>query len=110
MIILLYLNCMVTNKQQIVKILKKNNHRLQRFGVEKVGIFGSFVSGKQNSSSDVDLLVQFKKGQKNFRNFMGTANLTETLLGRNVDLLTPESLSPYIGPHIKKEVMYVQIA
>jgi len=75
-----------------------------------MGIFGSFVSGMQNNNSDVDLLVQFKKGQKNFRNFMGTADLTEALLGRNVDLLTPESLSPYIGPRIEKEVEYVQIA
>ena len=78
--------------------------------MDKMGIFGSFVSGTQNNNSDVDLLVQFKKGQKNFRNFMGTADLTETLLGRNVDLLTPESLSPYIGPYIEKEAEYVQIA
>jgi predicted nucleotidyltransferase len=30
-------------------------------------------------------------------------------MGRNVDLLTPESLSPYIGPYIEKEVEYVQV-
>ena len=100
---------MVTNKQQVINTLKKNSRLLKKFGVEKMGIFGSFVSGKQNNNSDVDLLVQFKKGQKNFRNFMGTADLTETLLGRSVDLLTPESLSPYIGPHIKNEAEYVQI-
>jgi len=100
---------MVTNKQQVLEILKNNSRQLQAFGVEKVGIFGSFVSGTQNNNSDIDLLVQFKKGQKNFRNFMGTANLTEDLLERNVDLLTPESLSPYIGPHIEKGVEYVQI-
>jgi len=101
---------MVTNKQQIINTLKKNSRQLREFGVDKMGIFGSFVSGTQNNNSDVDLLVQFKKGQKNFRNFMGTADLTETLLGRNVDLLTPESLSPYIGPYIEKEAEYVQIA
>ncbi|HCE48640.1 MAG: polymerase, beta domain protein region protein [Candidatus Beckwithbacteria bacterium GW2011_GWC2_47_9] len=101
---------MVTNKQQVINTLKQNSRQLKEFGVEKMGIFGSFVSGMQNNNSDVDLLVQFKKGQKNFRNFMGTADLTEALLGRNVDLLTPESLSPYIGPRIEKEVEYVQIA
>ena len=100
---------MVTNKQQVIKILKENSRRLKALGVEKMGVFGSFVSGKQNKNSDVDLLVQFKTGQKNFRNFMGTANLAEALLERNVDLLTPESLSPYIGPHIEREVEYVQI-
>ncbi len=101
---------MVTNKQQVVKILKDNSHKLKEFGVEKLGVFGSFAAGTQNKNSDVDLLVQFGTGQKNFHNFMGTADLTESLLGRKIDLLTPESLSPYIGPHIKKEVEYVQIA
>lgn len=100
---------MVINKQQVIKTLKDNSRRFEKLGVEKMGVFGSFVSGRQNNDSDVDLLVQFKKGQKNFQNFMGTVNLAEVILGRNVDLLTPESLSPYIGPHIKKEVEYVQI-
>lgn len=100
---------MVTNKQQVIQTLKNNSRRLQEFGVDKLGVFGSFASGKQNNDSDVDLLVLFKPGQKNFQNFMGTADLAESLLGRNVDLLTPESLSPYLGPHIEKEVEYVQI-
>lgn len=101
---------MVTNKQQIIDTLKQNKNELEKFGVERVGIFGSFVSGRQTKESDIDLLVEFKKGQKNFQNFMGTANFTETIMGRNVDLLTPESLSPYIAPHIEKEIVYVQIA
>jgi predicted nucleotidyltransferase len=37
---------------------------------------------------------------------MALAFLLEDLLGRKVDLLTPESLSPYIGPHILREVEY----
>lgn len=41
---------------------------------------------------------------------LGVFGSAESLLGRNVDLLTPESLSPYIGPHIEKGVEYVQIA
>jgi len=32
--------------------------------------------------------------------------LLEDILGREVDLLTPESLSPHIGPHILREVEY----
>lgn len=100
---------MVVNKQDIIDLLKENSGKLQQLGVKRVGIFGSFVTGTQTANSDVDLLVEFNKGQKNFHNFMGTANFTETVLGRNVDLLTPESLSPYIGPYIKKETEYVQI-
>lgn len=101
---------MVTNKQQIIQTLKQNGEKLQQFGVKRIAVFGSFVTGNQTDTSDIDLLVQFLPGQKNFRNFMGTADLAENLLGRNVDLLTPESLSPYIGPHIEKEAEYVEIA
>lgn len=106
---ILYNLSMVGNKQQVIDLLKQNSDRLRQFGVKRVGVFGSFISGNQTEHSDVDLLVEFNKGQKNFQNFMGTANLTESILGRSVDLLTPESISPYIAPHIEKEIEYVQI-
>ena len=100
----------VFDKDQIVNLLKQNSQELGRFGVNRIGIFGSFATGEQNKSSDVDLVVEFNEGQKNFRNFIGTANFTENLLGRKVDLLTPQSLSPYIAPHIEKDIEYVQIS
>ena len=100
----------VTNQQQILDLLKENRETLGKLGVNRIGVFGSFVTGEQNKSSDVDLVVEFNKGQKNFHNFIGTANFTEDLLGRKVDLLTPQSLSPYIAPHIEKNIQYVQIS
>lgn len=100
----------VFDKGQIVDLLKQNSLELEKFGVNRIGVFGSFVKGDQNAQSDIDLIVEFNEGQKNFRNFMGTANLAENLLGRKVDLLTPQSLSPYIAPHVEKEIEYVQIS
>ena len=100
----------VTNQQQILDLLKENRETLGKLGVNRIGVFGSFVTGEQSKSSDVDLVVEFNKGQKNFRNFIGTANFTEDLFGRKVDLLTPQSLSPYIAPHIEKNIEYVQIS
>lgn len=82
---------------------------MRRYGVKRCGLFGSFVRGKQNDESDVDILVEFEDGQKSFDNFMGTAFLLEEVFGRKVDLLTPESLSPYIGPRILREVEYASI-
>ena len=100
----------VSDKGQIIDLLKQNSTQLGKFGVSRIGVFGSFVTGEQNAQSDVDLVVEFNEGQKNFRNFMGTASFTEDLLGRKVDLLTPQSLSPYIAPHIEKNIEYVQIS
>ena len=41
---------------------------------------------------------------------MDVAFLLEEILGRKVELITPEALSPHIGPHILKEVERVPIA
>lgn len=98
------------NKQEVIEIIKNNTDEFSRFGVNRIGIFGSYLSDNSSPESDVDLLVEFKQGQKNFQNFMGTANLAENILDKEVDLVTPEGLSPHIGPHILKNIEYVQIS
>ncbi|MEA3356270.1 MAG: hypothetical protein U9Q23_02855 [Candidatus Bipolaricaulota bacterium] len=40
----------------------------------------------------------------------GSLLFLENLLGRRVELVTPEALSPYIGPHILREVERVSVA
>ena len=55
----------------------------------------------------IDILVEFHPPQKTFDNFIQLAFYLEDVLGRPVDLITSDSLSPYIGPHILQEVEYV---
>ena len=83
-----------------------NRDALGRMGVCRYGLFGSFVTSKQNDASDIDLLVEFRPGTKSFDSFMSLAFFLEDILGRKVDLVTKESLSPYIGPKILAEVEY----
>lgn len=97
------------NKYQIFDLLRKNEQVIQNFGVEKIGLFGSFVLNHQTPESDIDLLVQFKKGKKTYKNFIQLAFFLEKIFGKNVDLLTEQSLSPHIGKHILKEAEYVSI-
>src|SRR3970040_2243190 len=98
---------MADNKQQIFKLILDNKNDFRALGANKVGVFGSFVRGEQRSDSDIDLLVEFLPGQKNYRNLLGVADLAERLMGREVEVLTPQSISPYIAPYIEKEVEYV---
>jgi predicted nucleotidyltransferase len=60
-------------------------------------------------SSDVDLLVEFIPEKKSFDNFMELSFFLEGLLGRKVELVTPQSLSKHIGPHILNEVVNVSL-
>jgi hypothetical protein len=53
--------------------------------------------------------VEFESGRKTFDNFIQVAWFLEELFGRRVELVTPEALSPYIGPHILREVEYVPL-
>lgn len=100
----------ICTKGDLLQSLQAHADAITSFGVERLGLFGSFVRNEQNSDSDVDFLVTFKPGQKTFDNFSRLAYCLEELLGRPIELVTPESLSPYIGPHILDEVEYVDLA
>jgi predicted nucleotidyltransferase len=100
----------IATKQDILSALQQNGSRLRAFGVKRIGLFGSFVRGEQNPESDIDLLVEFEPDKKTFDAFMGLSFFLDDLLLRRVELVTIESLSPYIGPHILEEVEYAALA
>ena len=100
----------VESKEQIKQRLLGVRGELASLGVTSIGLFGSFVTEQQTPASDVDLLVEFAPDQHSFDNFMEVSFLLEDLLGRRVEVITPEALSPYIGPHILREVEHVPIA
>src|SRR5712692_1411848 len=97
----------VPNKEKVLSLIPTQQVRIKALGVKRLGLFGSFVHGEQRADSDIDLLVEFEPGQKTFDNFMQLSFFLEDLFNRKVELLTTESLSPYIGPHILQEVKYV---
>ena len=97
----------IQTKQKAISIIEKYQQRIKALGVKRLGLFGSFAREEQDLESDIDLLVEFDQGKKTFDNFMQLSFLLEDLFGRRVELVTPESLSPYIGPHIMNEVEYV---
>ncbi len=100
---------MIEQKKDLFALLARHQRELKEFGVKRWGVFGSFVRDAQSISSDVDILVEFEHGKKSFDNFMQLAFFLEQQLGRRVELVTPESLSPHLGPHILREVEYASI-
>jgi predicted nucleotidyltransferase len=98
----------VHTKSELFKRLREQQAEISRLGVARLGVFGSFARDEPTAESDVDLFVEFVPGMKNFDRFMALAHLLEDVLQRRVELVTPESLSPYIGPHILREVEYVE--
>jgi predicted nucleotidyltransferase len=76
------------------------------YGVNKIGLFGSWVRGEQKPDSDIDMLVFFDPDKLTFDNYMDLNFFLEDLLHTNVDMLTPEQISPHIMPYIQKEILY----
>jgi len=89
-------------------LLREHEPELQnRFGVAKIGIFGSFARGEERQDSDVDVLVTFQQGKKTFDNFMGTKFYLEDLFMRKVDLVTDAALKPLTRDSVFRDVVYV---
>ena len=96
-------------KQQIVGAIRKSNVELTSFGVKTIGLFGSFARDQASTESDIDILVDFDSDKKTYDNFINTCFLLEELLGRKIEVVTTESLSPYLKPYILKDVEYVSL-
>src|SRR5438105_3394343 len=92
----------LTRNQAIERILASENE-IRDLGVERLSLFGSVLRNGARPDSDVDLLVQFSPGAKTFDRFLALVELLESRLGRRVELVTTESLSPFIGPKILAE-------
>ncbi len=58
------------SSDNILKIINKNQQDIKKFGVKRIGLFGSYASNIQKQDSDIDILVEFKKGKKTFDNYM----------------------------------------
>jgi predicted nucleotidyltransferase len=104
------MSLIVTCRSEIADRVRGLAPNLRAMGVRRLALFGSFARNAPHSHSDVDFLVEFSPGKKTFDNFFAVGELLEEALGRRVELLTPESLSPYIGPRILQEAEDVVIA
>ena len=78
----------------------------ERFGVTRMGVFGSFARGGQTSKSDIDLLVEFEKSKKNIHTFLQLRRLLEKELSRKVDLGFEHSLKPIVRENIMGRIIY----
>ena len=84
--------------------------RLLAAGVHRLGVFGSVVRGDAREDSDVDVLVRFNDQARTFDNLYAVGEALEEVFKRRVDVVTEDALSPYLRPHILREVKYVDLS
>ncbi len=93
-------------REVILNLLQTNRVRINKFGVKSIGLFGSYARREQEAKSDIDILVEFEKGQKNFDNYMDLKFYLEELFGHKVDLVINGSIKPSLREPILSGVTY----
>src|SRR5687767_600200 len=97
----------VRTKADVLGRIARLEPEIARHGVRRLMLFGSFARDAATPASDVDLLVEFAPGAKRLDAFLALAALLEEVLGRRVELVTIESLSPHLAPTILREAEHV---
>ena len=90
-------------REQAIQRLVASEPEIRALGVERLALFGSVARSEARVDSDVDFIVQFIPGAKTYGHFLALSELLEARLGRRVELVTTEALSPFFGPRILAE-------
>jgi uncharacterized protein len=104
-----YNRCMPPKRalETLLKALRRELPLLtERYGVETLEVFGSYVRAEQEADSDLDLLVTFRE-EPSLLTFLAIENYLSDTLGVKVDLVMKDSLKPAIGKIILNEAMPV---
>ena len=89
-------------QEQLTAFCRKNH-------IRKLAIFGSALKGALRPDSDIDILVEFEESHvPGYFGLCGMENELSDILGRQVDLRTPEELSRHFRDEVVKtaEVQY----
>ena len=92
---------------EIKKVLRDYKSVLRdKYHVNTLAIFGSFVRSEQADDSDLDILVDFTTPISLFE-FIDMEEELSELLNVKVDLVSRNALKPHIGKHILNEVQLI---
>ena len=92
------MNLGLKEKEKIIEICKRND-------ISYCALFGSFARGEATEKSDIDLLVRFSKPKG--WNWINAALEIEDALGKKVDLVTENALSPYIKDNVFRDLQVI---
>jgi len=95
---------MVRNREEALGLIEQNREGLKRFGVRRLGLFGSCARGEATDSSDLDFVAEFT--DKSFDAYMDLKTFLEDLFGCQVDVVIAETIKPRLRPIIQRETVY----
>ena len=92
----------------ILQTLKAHKAEPAKLGISVLGLFGSYLRNEQTPQSDMDVVIDFEPEPETFDNFMAVDDKLEDLFQIEVvEVVIRNCLSPYVGPIILKEEVYI---
>ena len=92
----------MTTQPEVIVPLETIRDFCQRHAIRKLALFGSVLREDFGPDSDVDVLVEFEPGHVPGFAFFAIQEELSAILGRQVDLQTPNFLSPYFRREVEE--------
>ncbi len=95
-------------KKILLDFLQKNKeHYRNKYGITKIGLFGSYARCEEDEQSDIDVVVEIEKSMKNIHNFLNFKRELERSIGKEIDLGIESALKPVAKEIIQRDITYV---
>jgi len=96
--------------EDILQTLKQKKEYLRKeYGVQRIGVFGSYARGTQTQDSDIDFVVEFDEDIPDlFETKYRLRQFLDDTFDRQVDLANLEAIKPYILKVISKDFKYAE--
>jgi uncharacterized protein len=93
-------------REQILDFLQQHKQEMhERFGVVKIGLFGSYARGNAREDSDIDVAIELVTYSAD--GYFGLLHYLEDSFNKRIDLGIESNFKPLIKPYIMKEIVYV---
>ena len=96
----------MTQLELLTKLANVKDELKQKFGIEKIALFGSYARDEASDESDVDIAVISMK-EKNYFTLISAMKYLEEKLHKNVDMGYFDSIRPFVKKRIKDDLIYV---
>ena len=95
------------SRDQIIEILRTfKNENAEKYGIERMALFGNVARGEHNKNSDVDLFIKFKSPSLYL--YAELSDALESILGRKVDIVSESARKrPWFAEEISKDLIYL---
>ncbi len=96
----------MTKNELLNNLIALKSELNDKFGIEKIALFGSFARDEEKENSDIDIVI-LKMKEKDLSKRIQAKEFLQKKLNRNIDLGYFDSMKTFIKNRIKKDLIYV---